>query len=226
MLPCDRAFAQGVAGVARYGLAMTPAPVTHVPRRRGRPRRAGAREAILEATLDLLAERGFHATTMDGIAEQAGVGKNTIYRRWSAKSDLIIDAFSHFTAGLELRPRPDGDVYARLLDYVRRLELFYAGPLASRLIPGLLGELQRDPAFADAYAERVVKPLREPLVALLELARDRGELRRDADPEQIADMLVGPGFARMLFAFALPMPEPTYADALLDAIWHGVAAPG
>lgn len=203
---------------------MTPTSMVEAPRRRGRPRDAGAREAILDATLELLAERGFHATTMDAIAERAGVGKNTIYRRWSAKDDLIIDAFSHFTADLELRAGPGDDVYARLLDHARSLSRLYADPLASRLIPGLLGELQRDPAFADAYAKRVVKPLREPVVALLELARDRGELRPDADPEQIADMLVGPGFLRMLFAFGLPKTKPTYPDALLEAIWRGVAA--
>ena len=162
---------------------------------------------------------------MDAIAARAGVGKNTIYRRWAAKDDLIIDAFSHFTADLELRADPDDGVYSRLLEYVRSLARLYADPLASRLIPGLLGELQRDPAFAAAYAERVVKPLRDPVVALLALARERGELRADADPDQIADLLLGPGFVRMLFAFALPKTKPTYPDALLDAIWRGVAAP-
>jgi AcrR family transcriptional regulator len=204
---------------------VTSAPDLEAPRRRGRPRDAGARDAILDATLELLAERGFHATTMDSIAERAGVGKNTIYRRWSAKDDLIIDAFSHFTADLQLRAGAGDDVYSRLLEYARSLARLYADPLASRLIPGLLGELQRDPAFADAYAERVVGPLRDPLVALLEFARERSEIRADADPDQIADMLLGPGFTRMLFAFALPKTKPTYPDALVDAIWRGVGAP-
>jgi AcrR family transcriptional regulator len=223
MVPSGHAIPQ--RATVRYGYcrSMTTAPVAEAPQR-GRPRRPDARDAILEATLELLAERGFHATTMDAIAERANVGKNTIYRRWSAKGDLIVDAFAHFTARLELRARPDGDAYTRLLDYVRTLELFYTDPLARRLIPGLLGELHRDTAFAHAYSQRVLKPLRGPLVALLELAQDRGELRREADPEQIADMLVGPGFVRMLFAFGLPAPAPTYPEALLQAIWHGVAA--
>jgi AcrR family transcriptional regulator len=197
---------------------------TIAPPRLGRPRRADASEVILDATLELLAERGFHATTMDGIAERAAVGKTTIYRRWRAKDDLIIDAFSHFTEDLEIKGGAGEDLYPRLLEYARSLSRFYEDPLGSRLIPGLLGELQRDPAFASAYAERVVKPLREPLVALLEVARERSELREDVDPEQIADLLVGPGFFRMLFAFGLPTVNPTYPDMLLDAIWHGVAA--
>lgn len=194
------------------------------PRSLGRPREAGAREAILDATLELLAEHGFHATTMDAIAEQAGVGKNTIYRRWSAKADLFIDAFLHFTADLELRAGPGEDVYPRLVEYTRSVMRFYSDPLASRLVPRLLGELHRDPAFADAYAKRVVGPLRQPIVAALELARDRGELRADADPDQVADMLVGPGFLRMLFAFALPETNRTYPDTLVAVIWRGVAA--
>lgn len=195
------------------------------PRRRGRPRRPDASEAILDATLELLAEGGFHATTMDAIAERAGVGKNTIYRRWCAKDDLLVDAFSHFTAGLELRAGDGDDVYALLRDYVRDVTRLFADPLASRLLPGLLGELHRNEAFAEAYQERVVKPLREPLVTLLALARERRELRRDADPQQIADMLVGPAFLRMLFPFGLPKAEPTYPDTLLNAIWRGIAAP-
>jgi AcrR family transcriptional regulator len=203
---------------------MLPCETVVVKPALGRPRDAGAREAILDATLELLADRGFHATTMDAIAERAGVGKNTIYRRWSTKDDLFIDAMLHFTADLELQARPAEDVFGRLLEYSRTVMRFYEDPLASRLIPGLLGELQRDPAFADAYAKRVVAPLRQPIVNLLELARERGELRADADPEQVADMLVGPGFLRMLFAFALPRAKPTYPDELLAVIWRGVAS--
>ena len=211
---------------AVYGsepMALDPSEVDSPPRR-GRPRRADASEAILDATLELLAERGFHATTMDAIAERAGVAKNTIYRRWQAKDDLIIDAFSHFTAGLELRAGDDGDVYRLLREHARNVADLYSDPLASRLLPGLLGELQRDAAFADAYAKRVVKPLRDPVVALLAVARERGELRPDADPQQIADMLVGPGFLRMLFPFGLPTVDSTYPDTLLDAIWRGIAS--
>jgi AcrR family transcriptional regulator len=210
-------------GTSRF--RMLPCQTVAVkPVTRGRPRDAGAREAILDATLELLADRGFHATTMDAIAERAGVGKNTIYRRWPTKDDLFIDAMLHFTADLELQAGPAEDVYGRLLEYSRSVMRFYGDPLASRLIPGLLGELQRDPAFADAYAKRVVAPLRQPIVSLLELARARGELRAEADPEQVADLLVGPGFLRMLFGFALPKAKPTYPDELLAVIWRGVAS--
>lgn len=204
---------------------MTSQPgVVEVPRARGRPRRVEASKAILEATLELLAERGVHATTMDAIAERAKVGKTTIYRRWCSKEDLIIDSLVDFTAELEL-PVGNGDFRALLLEHVRAVARLFSGPLTGRILAGLLGELEHNPRFAQAYAERVVAPLRGPLVALLTTARVSGQLRPDADPEQVADLLVGPAFLRMLFPFGLPDVAPTYPERLLDAIWDGIGPP-
>src|SRR5580698_2035927 len=53
-----------------------------------------ARQAVLEAADDLLAEIGFAAVTIEGIAARAGVGKQTIYRWWSSKTDVLMDNFS------------------------------------------------------------------------------------------------------------------------------------
>jgi AcrR family transcriptional regulator len=200
----------------------SPARNTEAVRPRGRPRRVEATEAILDATLELFAERGFAATTMDAIAERARVGKPTIYRRWSSKEDLIVDALVRFTAELEI-PAGVGDVRAVLLEHVRAVARFFSDPLARRLLPGLLGELEGNPRFATAYSERVVAPLRRPLVDLLASARDDGQLRRDTDPEQVADLLVGPAFLRLVFPFGLPDVDPTYPETLLDTIWHGIA---
>src|SRR6266581_6307765 len=64
----------------------------------GRPRSERAHEAILEATLDLLLEEGFTRMSIEAVAERAGVGKTTIYRRWPSKSDLVIDAIGGLQA--------------------------------------------------------------------------------------------------------------------------------
>jgi AcrR family transcriptional regulator len=200
----------------------TPAQAGQAGRPRGRPRRAEATEAILDATLELLAERGFAATTMDGIAERARVGKTTIYRRWCSKEDLILEAVVRFASALEL-PQGDGDIRAVLLEHVHAVTRLFSDPLAARLLAALLGELERNERFATAYAERVVAPLRGPLVERLVAARASGQLRSDADPEQIADLLVGPAFLRLVFPFGLPGVDPSYPETLLDAIWDGVA---
>jgi len=193
------------------------------PRGRGRPRHAGASTAIVDATLELLAERGFQATTMDAIAERGGVSKNTIYRRWSSKETLIADALRELTAQAEVAR--EGDVYALLLDHVRDVARLLDDTLVGRLLPGLLGELQRNPAFAEAYAERVVRPRRQAIVELLERAIDEGELRADTRPDEIADLLIGPLILRHLFAVGLPRRPRRYPERLLETIWAGIAPP-
>ena len=58
----------------------------------GRPRSAQAHRAILDATIELFVESGYEGLSIEGVAARAGVGKTTIYRRWSSKEDLIVDA--------------------------------------------------------------------------------------------------------------------------------------
>lgn len=186
----------------------------------GRPRRASARPAIVEATLELLADRGFQEATIEAIAMRAGVGRNTIYRRWRSKEELIADALRELTAELDVHE--EGDFYGLLLDHIRDFARVFADPTFGRIVPAVLGELQRNPAFARVYSERVVRPRYEALLQLLEQARERGELRPDADVEQIADLLVGPPFIRLL-PVGLPPLTARYAEELLETIWHGIA---
>lgn len=197
----------------------------HPPRARGRgrPRRAAARAAIIDATLELLADRGFQATTMDAIAERGGVSKNTIYRRWSSKELLIADALRELTGQAEVAF--EGEVYALLLEHVRGVARLLDDPLVGRLLPGLLGELQRNPAFAEAYAARVVRPRRQAIIELLERAIEQGELRADTRPDEIADLLIGPLILRHLFAVGLPRRPRRYPEQLLETIWAGIAPP-
>jgi AcrR family transcriptional regulator len=187
----------------------------------GRPRRATATATILRATLTLLAERGFQATTMDAIAAEAGVGKNTIYRRWPSKEELIVDAVRELTA--ELDTQDAADLYSLLLEWARDFERVFSDPLVGRILPALLGELQRNPEFAHAYADRVVRPRREALVALISEALASGELRAGLDAEQVADLLIGPTMLRWLFPFGLPEIPSSYAETLVETVWRGIA---
>jgi AcrR family transcriptional regulator len=187
--------------------------------RRGRPRRASARNAIIDATLTLLAERGFQGTTIGAIADRAGVGRNTIYRRWPTKEELLADALRELTAEPDA---PQGeDLHSNLVGWIRDFTALFADPLFSRILPAALGELQRNPSFARLYAERVVRPRRQALVALLEDAVERGELRHEADVEQVADLLAGPPFLRLL-PLGLPLIGERYAEELLATIWNGI----
>jgi AcrR family transcriptional regulator len=197
-------------------------PATEDRPRRGRPRRAAADRAIVDATLELLAEGGFAAATIDAIAARAGVGRNTIYRRWSTKEELLADSIRELTA--ELDTHEGDDLYALLLDWIRDFARVFADPIFGRILPAVLGELERNPEFALAYADRVVQPRYQALLASLEDALARGELRKDANVEQIADLLAGPPFVRLL-PLGLPPVSERYAEELLETIWYGIAPP-
>jgi AcrR family transcriptional regulator len=188
-------------------------------RARGRPRRASAGAAIVEATLELLAEGGFQAATIEAIATRAKVGRNTIYRRWSSKEELIAEALHELTADLDVQEGED--LYDLLLDWIRDFARVFADPVFGRILPAVLGELQTNPAFARVYSERVVRPRYEALLALLARALERGELRADADIEQIADLLSGAPFVRLL-QIGLPPLTERYAEELLETIWYGI----
>jgi AcrR family transcriptional regulator len=189
-------------------------------RPRGRPRRASARPAIIEATLELLADRGFAETTIDAIAARAGVGRNTIYRRWGSKEELIADALHELTAELDVHEADD--LYGLLLDWIQDFARVFADPTFGRILPAVLGELQRNPVFARVYSERNVRPRYDALVELLEQARTQGELRPDVDVEQVADLIAGAPFVRLLPVGLPPLTE-RYAEELLETIWRGIA---
>ena len=111
---------------------------------RGRPRRASASTDILDAALETLAERGFQAATIESIAARAGVGRNTIYRRWSSKEELIADALQKLVVDIDLR---DGDdIHALLLDWIRDFVRVFGDPLYGRILPAVLGEVIQRPA--------------------------------------------------------------------------------
>ena len=188
-------------------------------RRPGRPRRATTDDAITRAALDLLAERGFQAATIEAIADRAGVGRNTIYRRWRSKEELIADALRELTTDVDWSA---DDLYSLLLTWLRDFAQTFSDPLHGRLLVGVLGELQQNPVFADVYADRVVRPRREALLARLGEARERGELRPDADVELVADLLGGALLLRRL-PLGLPTAGATYAEELLETIWRGIA---
>jgi AcrR family transcriptional regulator len=188
-------------------------------KRPGRPRRRSTDDAITSAALDVLAERGFQAATIEAIAERASVGRNTIYRRWPSKEELIADALRELTTDFEAW-RTD-DLYTLLLNWLRDFSRTFSDPLLGRLLAGVLGELQRNPVFADVYAERVVRPRRDALLGRLREAQERGELRADVDVEYIADLLGGAVLLRLL-PLGLPAVGETYAEELLATIWRGI----
>jgi AcrR family transcriptional regulator len=177
-------------------------------------------DAITRATLDLLAERGFQAATIEAISLRAGVGRNTIYRRWRSKEELVADALRELA--IDFDAWRNEDLHSLLLHWLRDFARTFSDPLLGRLLAGVLGELQRNPVFADVYADRVVRPRRQALLDRLTEAQDRGELRSDVDLNQVADLLGGPLLLRLL-PLGLPPLDESYVEELLETLWRGIA---
>ncbi len=180
--PPDRAAPDEVHGPLSANASNTAAPSA------GRPRSEEAHKAILDATLALLVEVGFSALTVEGVAQRAGVGKATIYRRWPSKLPLVVEAFSQLPA---LEEVDSGnlveDLTAMLKSY---LQLFNQTPLAA-VLPSLAGERAHNPELSKLF-DPVMKARRQPLIRALERSVARGELPADLDVDLAADLIVGP----------------------------------
>ncbi len=129
--------------------------VTELNARVGRPRSEQARDAVLHAADDLLLEVGYAALTMKGIAERAGVGRQTVYRWWSTKAEILFEA-SVADAEEELSVPRDPVPLADLTSYLGALVTFLAQSPAGAAYRTLLAAAQHDPAVKELIASRDV----------------------------------------------------------------------
>ena len=199
---------------APEGTASTLAP------RRGRPRSEARKQAILQAAFELLEERGLAATSMDAVAERAGVSKATIYRWWDSKELLALDALyaAWDTAGPVARQT--GTLRAEMLALVRPwVRLVATGPSA-RILTALLAEAQNDPEFGQAYRAHFIEPRRDQARAVFSRAIARGEIPAAIDVEVAIDLLWGPLYHRLFHGHA-PLNE-RFARRSVDTALAGI----
>jgi AcrR family transcriptional regulator len=156
----------------------------------GRPRSEAADRAIVEATLELMADVGMTALTIEQVACAAGVGKATIYRRWANKDALLVDALATLNDDLpDVADLPVKDALVEIVDFVRRAS---TDTRAGRLLPCLVAEGRRHPDVLERYRDIVAQPRRRQLRTILERAIARGELPRSTDIGLVMLMLIGP----------------------------------
>ena len=153
----------------------TENPTASQPQR-GRPRDPSCGAAILEATIELVAEVGFERTTLDAVAARAGVSKPTIYRRWPEGKDQLVAAAvasCHQDVSAEL------DTGSLRGDLVASVELFISGIRENaQLAAGLTQRLRESPQLAQVFREQLVPAKRQYFEAIVQRAVDRGELPR------------------------------------------------
>jgi AcrR family transcriptional regulator len=185
----------------------------------GRPREARADRAIVTATLELMAERGIRDLRMDDVADRAGVGKATIYRRYRSKDELVSDAVATLVSEIAI---PDsGSTRTDLLVLMTQAVELYSGSLAAGLIPAVLEEASRNPELASTVRERFLAGRRAALSAVLQRGVRRGDLRRGLDLELALDVLGGAIFYRLLVTGG-PIDD-RLADGIVELVLRGFA---
>jgi AcrR family transcriptional regulator len=194
--------------------------VESAPRSPGRPRSARADEAIIDAVLDLLADGStIESLSIEAIAAKAGVGKATIYRRWSGKQALLVDALRNLKGQ---PPKPTGasvrEDLVLLLSGIGR----NPDPRATKIMPCLVPELHRSPEQYAIYQE-IVQPRRELTREVLRRGVATGELRPDLDVELAMVMLTGPVVMQKVFSWDPELDSENLPERVVDTLLAGIA---
>lgn len=167
---------------------------------RGRPRSIECHGAILDAVLQLMQKDGYNAVTIEGVARHAGVGKQTIYRWWGSRAELILEAFANHAA--DLVPTPDHESLREDLEVFinagfKRLSRDYGA-----IMRGLMADAVLDPDFNKILRVAFISKRRAATRIILERGVKRGEVAKNADLELMTDMLFGPVWFRLLVQHA------------------------
>jgi len=180
----------------------------------GRPRSVEADRAILDATVDLLYEDGYAGMSMESVAEAAGVGKTTVYRRYRDKADLVTAAIASMPG---MREMPDsGDTRADLLQMLQSVVRSKQRVQDMRLVGTLWAEQERNPELVKLFRQRVIGPRRKMMLEILRRGQERGQVREDVDTALVLEMLIGAHFARQFNG--RPFPRD-WAGQVVDTIW-------
>ena len=189
--------------------------------RAGRPRSSASHAAILAAALKLLHARGYRAVTIEGIASEASVGKQTIYRWWRSKAEVILEAFTRHTA--DRIAVPDSDNMQIDLEKFLVKAFYSLTHEAGEVVRGLMSEALIDPKFAEKMRTIFIASRRRALRDILAQGIRRGELGSDVDTEFVIDLIYGAMWYRLLNRHA-PL-NSRFARQLSELVGTGLALP-
>lgn len=194
--------------------------MTDEARRPGRPREQRLDDALLEAGLAVIMERGYHSATLAEIARRAGAGTPAIYRRWPTKAQLAMDIIVRVN---EPEPIPDtGSIHDDLVAFMRLRLRTWATPIFRQLLLPLVLQGFAEGSLATEVREQFVA-YRRPLDARISRAISAGELRADTDPTRLVDLLMGTVTMPLLFFQDIPPVDE--AESIVSQVLLGFATP-
>jgi AcrR family transcriptional regulator len=186
------------------------------------PRVERSRQAILDATRELLAAQGgVGSLTVEAVAARSGVAKKTIYRRWRNKWELALDAVMIDMLPRFADPADVGDTRKELTAYLNSVIKTFASKPYGPAMQGLVSQIATEPELARLYRERVVEPRRQQLAPVIERGIARGDLRPDTDLELLHEFLLGPMFYRLFLSGGAL--DRGLGKRLVDGILQGFA---
>lgn len=182
-------------------------------RPRGRPRSERCRLAVRSAVINLMDELPYGAITVEAIAARASVSKQTIYRWWSGKHELAMEAYAELMTG-QVEVELKGEVEADIRTIMRRSCHVLAERQSGTTLAGLIVAAQNDEAFAKEFRDRYVVVRRRTLEHVLDKGIADGALAPDLNVPLAIDELYGPMWYRLLLRHA-PLDD-AFADQLTD----------
>lgn len=172
-----------------------PAQTKRAP---GRPRSENTRQAILDAAVELLGTRDYRDVPIEAIASAAKVGKQSIYRWWPSKAELVLEAFTEHSLNRMPPLVPSADAFADLEADLSRFFAFMRNPLIAKGVRSLIAEAQLDPEFRQQLYERVHRVRCEALRRVFRHGYEMGQFRRDLDEDALAHVIHGAFWYRFL----------------------------
>jgi AcrR family transcriptional regulator len=157
-------------------------PPSTEPKRVGRKRDSSRDADLLDAALIVLAEFGYEKMTMDAVAAHAKAGKGAIYRRWSSKAELVVDAVARMKRSMvdETNMRNTGSLRGDLLDLFKP-QSTEESEIRMKIMSGLASLMSQDSTLVEAANAAVVEPWSNAHYLLMERAINRGEVSPTAD---------------------------------------------
>jgi AcrR family transcriptional regulator len=153
----------------------------------GRPRSIQSHQAMLKATLELLAKVGFDAMSIDAIAARAGVGKTTIYRRYASKEELVADAIESVREEIVI---PDtGNLQGDIDALIQNAAQITLSPLGRQTVAMIVSSASSNAQFAQIYWTKYLQPRRKTFAIVLERAKARDEIPTDLDSDFVFDTM-------------------------------------
>ena len=194
-----------------------PIPLQSAPRGVGRPRSEPTHEAILEAAVELLETESYQAVSLNKIAARAGVSKQTIYRWWDAKADLVLEAYSRRVFLRATPPQPSSDAFAELAHLLETFFETLQEPRVNKGLRSLIAEAQFDDAFRAKFHSVFVSARRALMRQALEYGVALGQIRPDAELDLVLDVIYGAFWYRLLSGTEAPL-DSAFAQSLVEVV--------